>query len=476
MLIRGRTVRSTVFPAVRAAPWLRGRKIRAPSAATPAAKPPRIRAGIFRATSNTPASTLPACRSPAISPPRTPPASLTTTMLPFTVLSSTPPAFSPRPCVSALSSSPFLRLLWKFKTILRQCGARGRALHKFQKRQRRLLILGVLQNNRSLFKRRMHLRRNLPAPSIAHRRRNSQRHRHNPRLRIPRLHKLRRLRNIFSVDQLGLDGFVDSRLLQRRHCRASVWRMLRIGDRNLLDARIQQGFPSLFCNIHFRIRRRPNHDSPYGVFIQGPRRRESCCVQLFRIPDVRGKEQIERRPILHLREKVSARPVSHTYFGSRLLLKLPRQFTHRKLQIRGRRYADFLSCSSHLTLPEEKRDDEWQHAEQPKPVCFSTSHKSQVMSHTLKIITSVDLISAAARSPGFNRSSFAASAVMIEVMCCSPIASVTCASSLLHLIATTRPISWFRPLIFRRFPRRVSKSPRSSFFGNSRSISLSGTR
>src|SRR5712692_6528462 len=476
MLIRGRTVRSTVFPAVRAAPWLRGRKIRAPSAATPAAKPPRIRAGIFRATSNTPASTLPACRSPAISPPRTPPASLTTTMLPFTVLSSTPLAFSPLPRVSALSFFLFLRLLWKFKTILRQCGARRRTLHKFQKRQRRMLILGVLQDNRSLFKRRMHLRRNLPALPFAHCWRNRQRQRHNPRLRVSRLHKLRRLRNIFAVHQLGIDGFVDSRLLQRRYCRASVRRMLRIRDRNLLDARIEQGLPSVFLDIHIRIRGRPNHDSPNSVFVEGPRLREACRVQLFRILDVRGKEQIEGRPILQLRKKVSARPVGHIHFGSRLLLKLSRQFTHRKLQIRGRRYADFLSFSSHLTLPKEERDDEWQHAEQLKPICFSFRHKSPVTSHTLKIITSVDLISAAARSPGFNRNSFAASAVMIEVICCSPIASVTCASSPLNLIATTRPISWLRPLIFRRFPRRAAMSPRSNFFGNSRSISLSGTR
>ena len=80
-----------------------------------------------------------------------------------------------------------------------------------------------------------------------------------------------------------------------------------------------------------------------------------------------------------------------------------------------------------------------------------TNHRSY---QTLKIITSVALISAAARSPGFNRSSFAASAVMIDVICCSPIARVTCASNPLNLIATTRPINWFRPLIFRKTQRR----------------------
>jgi hypothetical protein len=44
--------------------------------------------------------------------------------------------------------------------------------------------------------------------------------------------------------------------------------------------------------------------------------------------------------------------------------------------------------------------------------------------------------------------------VMIAVMCCSPMAMVTCASNPLYLSETTRPISWLRPLIFRKLPRR----------------------
>ena len=42
---------------------------------------------------------------------------------------------------------------------------------------------------------------------------------------------------------------------------------------------------------------------------------------------------------------------------------------------------------------------------------------------------------------GFRRISLAASAVMIAVMCCSPIASVTCASNPLYLMDSTRPIN-----------------------------------
>ena len=57
------------------------------------------------------------------------------------------------------------------------------------------------------------------------------------------------------------------------------------------------------------------------------------------------------------------------------------------------------------------------------------------------IITSVDLMRAAATWPCFSRNSRTASAVMMEVMRCSPMDSVTCAIRPLVLISTTLPIS-----------------------------------
>src|SRR5439155_8092772 len=86
MPVRARRARSTVFPAARAAPSLRARKIRAPSAATPAATLPSIRAGICRARLNTPASRPPARQSPVVATPRTLPTSSTTTTLPLVIL------------------------------------------------------------------------------------------------------------------------------------------------------------------------------------------------------------------------------------------------------------------------------------------------------------------------------------------------------------------------------------------------------
>jgi hypothetical protein len=59
--------------------------------------------------------------------------------------------------------------------------------------------------------------------------------------------------------------------------------------------------------------------------------------------------------------------------------------------------------------------------------------------YTLIIMTSVDFTSAAALSPRLRRISRAASAVMMEVMCCPPIESFTCASSPSMRTSTMRP-------------------------------------
>ena len=92
------------------------------------------------------------------------------------------------------------------------------------------------------------------------------------------------------------------------------------------------------------------------------------------------------------------------------------------------------------------------------------------------IITSVDLISAAAIWPFFSRSSRTASAVMMEVMCCPPTERVTCASNPLVLMSVMRPTSWLRPLMRRNVRRRFSGVPDAVTRGKSRSTSDSGMR
>src|SRR5579883_2592442 len=75
------------------------------------------------------------------------------------------------------------------------------------------------------------------------------------------------------------------------------------------------------------------------------------------------------------------------------------------------------------------------------PTGGSDRGEGTCLRQTRRIMTSVDLTRAAARSPGLRRISFAASAVMMEVMCCSPIARVIWASKPLYFTAMTRPMS-----------------------------------
>jgi len=63
-------------------------------------------------------------------------------------------------------------------------------------------------------------------------------------------------------------------------------------------------------------------------------------------------------------------------------------------------------------------------------------------------MTSVDLTSAAAVWPLRSCISRTASAVMMDVMRCSPMARTTLASRPSILISTIFPTSWFRPLTF----------------------------
>src|SRR5258708_5207909 len=103
---------------------------------------------------------------------------------------------------------------------------------------------------------------------------------------------------------------------------------------------------------------------------------------------------------------------------------------------------------------------------------FHFEHRSQ----TRRIMTSVDLTRAATRSPGLRRISLAASAVIMEVMCCSPMAKVICASRPLYLMAVNRPMGWVLPLILGKLPRREEGWLRLRDAGMRRSISDSGTR
>ena len=90
---------------------------------------------------------------------------------------------------------------------------------------------------------RIGIRRHLPESSRgAHLRRNCERKRENANIGGAALHKLCRLRDVFSVHQPRCDLIVDIECFQRRHCCATVRCVLRIGDRNLANRRFQQCF------------------------------------------------------------------------------------------------------------------------------------------------------------------------------------------------------------------------------------------
>src|SRR5215472_7896629 len=74
------------------------------------------------------------------------------------------------------------------------------------------------------------------------------------------------------------------------------------------------------------------------------------------------------------------------------------------------------------------------------PLCTNAAAYCSKLRNAL-IMTSVDLKRAAATSPDFSRISLAASAVIIAVTCCSPIATVTWANSPSYFTSSTRPLN-----------------------------------
>src|SRR5713226_10431207 len=313
-----------------AAPSPPAHKIRAQSAATPAAAQLRIPPEIFLATSKMPAS------MPRGPPPRA-------TAAPPPLQASAKAAMAP-----PSSSLPFrFAGRQRGETIpVHHRSPRG-AFYVFEKGLRRFFLLRTLYHHGSLLNRRVQRRGNQPHLSrIFHRRGNRQRQRDDSCLRIPRLHELRRLRNVLAVHQLWFHLFVNPGFLHRPHRRPSKRRMRRIRNRDFLNRGIQQSVHTLCIQIDLYALRHPNHDTPHRIVVQRSRLRQSARFHFPRVLHIRRKKQVERRPILDLREKIPTRPVCHIHFVSRLLLKVRRQLSHRELQVRRRGNRDFLAVRS----------------------------------------------------------------------------------------------------------------------------------
>src|SRR6266850_4518227 len=197
---------------------------------------------------------------------------------------SMPPGLPPR----ATASPPRLQVSAKAATALPSSSLRFRiggrrrgetillhhrfprgAFYVFEKGLRRFFLLRTLHHHRSLLNRRVQLRANQPHFSrILHRRGNRQRQRDDSCLRIPRLHELRRLRNVLAVYQLWFHVFVNPGFLHRRHRRPSIRRVRRIRNRDFLNRGIQQSVHALCIQIDLYALRHPNHDSPHRIVVQ----------------------------------------------------------------------------------------------------------------------------------------------------------------------------------------------------------------
>src|SRR6266481_1954928 len=277
---RAQTLTPTTSPAARAAPSPSAYRSPAPSAAGPAAARQSLPAEIFRAIANTPAN------RPAASPQQT--ESRRHTARGGWKAARLRYSFH---CCDGLAGRRESVLVKNLPTSL--------ALQERQESSRRLFVPCTFQDYRGLRHPRVHIRGNVPALAIFHRRGQSQRQRQDSCLRISGVHKLRRLRDVFAIHQLRAHLLVNPRSAQGSNRGASIWRMLRIGDGNFLDARVQQRCPSESHQVDTRTLWHPNHNPPGRVFIQRSRVGKSRRFELPRILAIRRQKNVKRCAVLN---------------------------------------------------------------------------------------------------------------------------------------------------------------------------------
>src|SRR5258708_18242235 len=126
----------------------------------------------------------------------------------------------------------------------------------------------VLDHDHALIERRIGLRRNLPVLSLPlHRWRDDMRHRYETDLRISRLDKLSRLRDVLPQDQPVRHLLIQADMFHRLDRRPAVRRMLRIRNRNSLYCRIQQDIHSSERDVDRRVSRSPHRQIADGITI-----------------------------------------------------------------------------------------------------------------------------------------------------------------------------------------------------------------
>ena len=113
-------------------------------------------------------------------------------------------------------------------------------------------------------------------------------------------------------------------MLERGHSRSPVWRMFRVRDCDLPDARVGQ-HQETAREVDARIFPRPHHDSSRGVLVEAPGHGQVRGFELLRVVDVGGEEEVERGAVLDLREEVARRAIDGRDRMTRFTLELLRR-------------------------------------------------------------------------------------------------------------------------------------------------------
>ena len=120
---------------------------------------------------------------------------------------------------------------------------------------------------------------------------------------------------------LRLHALVELLVPQRGHRGAAVRRMLRVGDGDAADARIGQHRQAA-PDVDAGIVPRPQHELPVAYSIEAVAFGEPGLLELLRVVDVGGEEDVERRAVLNLREEVAGRAKRQRDLGAGFLLEL----------------------------------------------------------------------------------------------------------------------------------------------------------
>ena len=175
--------------------------------------------------------------------------------------------------------------------------------------------------------------------------------------------------------------------------------------------------------MEMRIRRRPENKTSKCVGVERLPLRQSGFNEFLWVADIGGEEEVEWGSIFDLCGEIPTGAEGDGKRLARLRFVARGKIFHCELQIGGGRNAQLLGAGAGHKK-ESCRDGQTDGQSTGAKTKRRWRKKWHANSHgppyTRRIMTSVDLMRAAARSPTFRRISLAASAVMMEVMCCSP--------------------------------------------------------